>query len=347
MEFKHFIGIDVGKTELCAASIDQAAKAASQALRHPNTREGIEGLIASLAGTAPGEVLVLVENTGSYCELVVETLHAEGFFVWLAAPDILQKGLLKLNRLKDDPHDARMLAMVACTHCKDAVRWEPVPEDVKRLRSLHRRRSQIIRDHTRKCCQLHAESSRAHPDPFIVAQLKEDIKHEGICIQQVNEEINRLAAGSPLIHRLVTLLVSIPGIGRENALNIIIITECFTKIISFKQLAAYICTAPYAKVSGTSGRQSRRVSKVGDRKSKSLLYLGVVSTATRSNGFWHQDYIRYTKAGKHHLVAINNIINKVIKIIYAIVKHKDRKPFDKELYFKNRRLSTAPHLHLS
>lgn len=42
-----------------------------------------------------------------------------------------------------------------------------------------------------------------------------------ICSLQVNGEIDRLATGPPLISRPVTLLVSIPGKGRENMLYII------------------------------------------------------------------------------------------------------------------------------
>jgi transposase len=344
MEFKYFMGIDIGKTDLFAAVIEGASKATPAPQRYANTSEGIEQLIASQDGRVPGEVLVLIENTGHYGELLIETLHAKGFFVWLEAPNVLQKGLLKLNRLKDDPHDARMLASMARTHRDDAVRWEPAPADVQLLRDLHRRRSQIIRDRTRKYNQLHAENSRPRPNQVFVDQFKAGIKFDDDMVKQVNTEIDRLVASSQLIKRLIALLVSIPAIGRENALNIIIITECFTKIVGFKQLAAYICTAPYAKVSGTSGRQSRRVSKIGDRKSKSKLYLGVMSTATKPKGFWYKEYIHYLAKDKPHLVAVNNIINKIIKIIYALVKAN--KPFDKEFYI-NRRLSTGQNLHLS
>lgn len=344
MGFKYFIGIDVGNSELFEARIDTKAACSSQAVCHKNNDEGIKGLLERLGklGCKRSSVLVLIENTGSYCERVTASLGKAGFYVWLAAPNILEKGLLKLNRLKDDPHDARMLAMAARTHQAEAVKWQPGHPDVEELRDLQQRRDQIVEDRKRKLNQLHAQNSRLAPNALTIKQLKAGIEADNAMEKEVKDCIKALEKTSETIRKQLKSLKSIPGIGQQNAIHIIISTKGFTKFKHHKQFAAHVCTAPYARSSGSSGSKVRRTSKKGDRKAKARLYMAILATTTRKKGFWKDDYLRYIGQGKHHLMAINNIINKVIKLVFTIAPKG--KTFDKDLYLKNRGLSTKKNL---
>jgi transposase len=346
MKFSHFVGIDIGKFEILVGVLASDQFACRKAEQFDYTVKGVSALLSMLdeVGTC-GELLVLMENTGKYCEKLMAALHGAGHFVWLCSPSVLANGTLGMNRLKDDAYDARQLALVARTYQADARRWEPLSPDVDRMARLWSRRKQLVKDRVRAMNQRTSEMDGFKPEPLFVAQLDAQVTLLSDHIKAVEDQLAGLLKTSEGLRRKTAIMASIPAVGPQIAMRVIIITGAFEKIKTAKALAAFVSSAPYAKSSGTSGRKSRKVSKKGDRRSKSLFCMGVVSTALRPKGFWRQEYLRLLDQGHAHNSAINAIINKIIKLIFKLVE-TDQK-FDKKKYLENKRSAIAKKLHVS
>lgn len=346
MEFTHFIGIDLGKAELHAATLDAAGKACAAPEVHPHTAAGISRLAGAMARLGdPAGVLVVLEDTGRLCERLVAALHAEGFFVWVVPPAALSRGTLGMNRLKDDPYDARQLALVAMTHRRQARRWEPADPDIDRLGRLFAYRRQLVRDRTRLKNRRTSEMDGLRPMDVAIRGYGEQLALLDRQIAGVEAEARALIKANKGIRRMHRILTSIPGVGTQTATRVIAMTGGFKRVASAKALAAFICSAPYAKASGTSGRKSRKVSRKGDRRTKALFCCGIVSTATRARGFWREDYRRMIDSGRHHNSAVNALINKVIRLIYTLVNTDQ--VFDRKKYLENKRSALDKPLHAS
>lgn len=346
MKFSHFVGIDVGKFELLVGVLASDQFQCRKAEQFEYTVKGVTALLSMLDGVGTcGELLVLMENTGKYCEKLIAALHGAGHFVWLCSPVVLSNGTLGMNRLKDDPYDARQLALVAKTYQAEARRWEPLSPDVDRMSRLWARRRQLVKDRVRAMNQRTSEMDGFKPEPLFVAQLDAQVNLLSDHIKVVDDELAALLKSSEALRRKAAIMVSIPAVGSQIAMRVLILTGAFEKIKTAKALAAFISTAPYAKSSGTTGRKSKKVSKKGDRRSKSLFCMGVVSTALRPKGFWRPTYLKLLDQGHSHNSAINVIINKIIKLIFKLVQ-SDQK-FDKKKYLENKRSAIARNLQVS
>jgi transposase len=84
--------------------------------------------------------------------------------------------------------------------------------------------------------QLHQDST---------SQLKNHIK-------SIEEEIQRLIDQDPTYRQMVSLLMSVPGVGLLLAAQMLVIVENSPEPVSAKTLAAYIGICPYEHLSGTS-----------------------------------------------------------------------------------------------
>jgi transposase len=346
MTFTHFAGIDLGKFEACLSILGATDAAAGKAETFSTDVQGISAMLCRLRAAGDAQaMLVLLENTGKYCERVVAALHGEGFFVWLCPPTVIAKGTLGLNRLKDDAHDARQLALVARTYQAQALRWEPLSPDLDRLARLWSRRRQVVRDKVRVQNQRSSELDGLRPDPFVLAQMDAQLMLIESQEQEVDKAIGEVLRLSPGLRRKAEIITSVPGAGPQLARLMLAITAGFKRIRDAKSFAAHICTAPYAKSSGTTGRKARKVSKKGDRRAKALFYLGITSTATRKGGFWREEYLRMIESGRHHNSAINAIINKVIRLLFRLIETDQL--FDPAKYRENKRSALDKKLQLS
>ena len=117
----------------------------------------------------------------------------------------------------------------------------------------------------------------------------------------------------------LTLLTSIPGIGLKTALFMIVITDGFDKFENSKQLCSYVGITPTIRESGSSVRGRSRISKIGNRKLRNLLFL-CSFTACKHNKGCRDIYERIVNKGKRKKLALIAVSNKLIKQSFAIAK---------------------------
>ena len=115
------------------------------------------------------------------------------------------------------------------------------------------------------------------------------------------------------------LLQSIPGIGLKTALFLIVVTDGFKKFETASQLCSYAGITPTIRQSGSSVRGRARISKVGNRKLRNLLFMCSMS-AYKRNKPCKEIFERITNKGKSKKLALLAVSNKLLKQCFAIVR---------------------------
>jgi transposase len=80
----------------------------------------------------------------------------------------------------------------------------------------------------------------------------------------------------------LTLLKSILGLGVKTALFLIVRANCFTKFETASQLCSYVGITPIIRQSGSSVRGRSRISKIGNKKVRNLLFVCSFSACKRT-----------------------------------------------------------------
>lgn len=122
----------------------------------------------------------------------------------------------------------------------------------------------------------------------------------------------------------VKLLSSIPGIGIDSAVAILMEIEDVTKFSCAKKLSAYFGLHPVYKQSG-DGIWGNHMSKKGRAEIRAVLFMSCL-TGIRFNTVLKKIYAKYRAKGMKHYAAIGVTMHKLLRIIYGVLKNN--KPFE-------------------
>lgn len=124
----------------------------------------------------------------------------------------------------------------------------------------------------------------------------------------------------PNIKHQMELLKSIDGVGEKLAINMIVITEGFTRFDNARQFNCYAGLAPFQYTSGKSIYSKSRVSQRANKHIKSLLHLCAVSAGTRmADSEYREYYERRKKEGEHPMSILNVIRAKIVSRMFAVI----------------------------
>lgn len=129
----------------------------------------------------------------------------------------------------------------------------------------------------------------------------------------------------------VQLLDSMPGIGVESAILLMMDIESIDSYQSAKQLCAQFGMHPTFKQSG-DGTWASRLSKMGRSSVRGTLYMPAMA-AIRCNEYFKTLYATQRAKGKKHRQAICVVMHKMLTIVFGILKNK--KPFSIETHTIN------------
>ena len=117
------------------------------------------------------------------------------------------------------------------------------------------------------------------------------------------------------------LVTSIPGIGKQTAIYLIIATKGFEAFENWRQLACYAGVAPFPYQSGTSIFRQNKVHPFADKKLKSLLNMCAIC-AVRHDKELKTYYDRKVAEGKSKMLVINNVRCKLLARTFAVINRK-------------------------
>ena len=314
--YKEVVGIDVSKK-----TIDAFCYQAQVHKAFVNDVVGYKSLLKwVLKQTKASRVFYCFENTGYYSLKLALFLDSQSIIYVEESPLKIKRssGIIKE---KTDKLDAALIARYAWLY-----REELEPSTVKSMSHLELGRLLALRDQlvrnnaglkgTLKEMKVLLSSPTTD---FGCISLKRSITYLSKQVKAVEDRIKAIISEDELMQKNYELLSSLKGIGLVVASQLIYHTGNFTRFASWRSFSSYCGTAPFEHRSGTSIYKRKQCHYLGDRKMKSLLSMASVSAIQHDSEIRHY-YNRKVAEGKDKMLAINNVRNKLIARVFAVVK---------------------------
>lgn len=269
-------------------------------------------------GVKPENSVVCMEATGVYSEVLAHFLVAKEYRLAIEPPLKVKRSFTPEGH-KSDPVDSGQISEYAYRFFDELTLWKPRNEILEQIKTLLTVREQFVVDVTG-----HQNALRALKRKAVRTPLAEDT-HQGAIsqlkdhIHTLEQEIKRLIDQDPTFRNTVLLLMSIPGVGLLLAAHMLVVLQSMAQPLSPKVLAAFIGICPYQNSSGSSIHHRPTSRHYGPAKLRKLLFLAALSVRTHNTQF-KQYFLRKTEEGKPGQLVINNIANKLLKIICAVVR---------------------------
>ena len=138
-------------------------------------------------------------------------------------------------------------------------------------------------------------------------------------LRKIKAQIDQCLKENSQLMNSYKLLLSVPGIGRQNALYLIVTTQNFVSFVCPKKYAAYAGIAPFKNRSGKSFKGNTKVSHKANKKIKALLSSAVVCSL-KSCPEYKLYYERQLEKGKHENSIKNVLRNKIVARAFAVIK---------------------------
>lgn len=307
------IGIDISKDWFDAAWQCEGKVRCQQ---FAYTDEGIEQLLQQL----PQQATFVMEATGTYHARLALRLYDAGHKVCVVNPLVIKRyGQMKLMRAKTDRADAKLILSYACSESPPL--WAPASEQVQELQQAHGWLNDLLTEKTRLLNRQHAHALRAKPSGFVVSQMRQQLAQLELRIHECERHLEDLVKKS--FAGLYERLRTIPSIGPKTAIELVIITDGFTRFDDVKQLGAYVGVSPTTFSSGSSVKGRGGTAKMGQPRMRQLMYL-CSWTAKSCNPACRKLYQRLKAAGKPTKVICIAIAHKLLRQAWAVATQEVR-----------------------
>lgn len=319
-QFSFFTGIDVSKLWLDIAVFKPTDGIVYQ-IRINNNMNDIRSFLRDFKKHLKAELtehLFCMEHTGRYGRAFLTASVVEKAKVWVELPLQIKRSQ-GLVRGKTDQWDAVRIAQYAHRFADKAVFWKPMDKTMEELKELQVKRGRMVKAYT----QLSQEGKN---DPLFkkpLQALKQGIK-------AIESKMEQLVQQSEKTKHQYELMQTVPGIGKQTAIALLVVTNGFTRLTESRKLSCYAGLAPFPYQSGSSVKGRTKISKMGDMKLKVLLNLSAWNAIRSITAF--KDYFnRKVAEGKHKMSVINAVRNKLLALTLAVIKRNS--PFEKNYSF--------------
>ena len=314
---KYFVGMDIASNTFMAAVGIQPWKLVVKPQEFDNSEDGFETLLNWLKEhhLEPHQTVACMEATGVYGESLAYFLCAKGYRV-AVEPPLKVKRAFRPGGPKTDAVDSCQIAEYACRFEDQLNFWQPRSELLEQIKVLLSTREQFSGQKT-----AHQNALQAIKRKVVRTPLAEQVHEQSITqlqkhIHDIDQELRRLINTDPTLKQMLLLLMSVPGVGLLLAAHMILLTQTS---LDPKELAAYLGIAPNEFSSGTSVFKKTSSRHYGPSAVRKLLYLASCSVRTHREQF-RSYFLRKTAEGKSKRLVLNNIANKLLKIICAVLR---------------------------
>ena len=321
----YFIGVDVSKKKLDFCVMFENKVIHEEVVA--NHQGAVIALIRQLEndyGIDNTQMLVCAEHTGQYTYPLVCACDSIECKLWLEHPSNI-KYSSGVQRGKNDKIDARRIAIYAARF-EDKVRYYERPEqEIERLKQLEAERSLYVVDLAKYKAQLKDQREYMPERSYNDKAKRLEKLMEGLedAIKSITDEMENIVSSTEVLGRQYELLQSIDGVGPVVALNMIVVTEGFTRFDNARQFNCFAGLAPFQYTSGSSQHSRARVSHRADKCIKTLLHLSAVSVISKAGGELKEYYLRKVEEGKNKMTVINALRAKIVARMFAVIKKND------------------------
>jgi transposase len=323
METVYFLGIDIAKKTFQAAlTLDGINMFECEVDNNVKAIKGYFQALTDKFGFSNHQLIVCIEHTGIYCLPVLDYLTKNKIKVCVE-PALQIKQSQGMTRGKSDLVDARRIAQYAYKNRQELRFWRPQRPSVQKLKALLVLRERLVK--TKGQLERPIKETRDYIEEStrkaILKGCQNSMKAMIRDITKVEKKIQLLVEKDSQLKEQFQSAVSVPGIGKITALNIIVSSGEFQRISEAKKFACYAGVAPFEHTSGSSVRGRTRTSKIANMTMKKLLHMAAMSAiqcCEETRAF----YDRRVSEGKNKMSVLNAIRNKLISRVFACVKNK-------------------------
>jgi len=297
---RFFIGCDVGKAHVVVFD---------SRTRQTSILDNSPAALAAFAATLCDDCLVVCEATGRYEAALLDALAQAGRSAHRADARKVKAFIRSYGTLgKTDAIDAEALARYGQERHPLLRLWQPETAARQQLHALIATRHSLVADRT-------AWSNRAKAP--VTAAIDSFIQPVLACfetqIAAIDAAIAALIAGDAALHRCVTALRTIAGIGAHTAAALAALMPELGQL-DRRQAAALAGLAPHPNQSGASNRYRR--TRGGRPEVKRLMFMAAMAAVRHDPGL-RQFHHRLIAAGKKPIVALVAVMRKMIVICNA------------------------------
>ncbi|WP_127239202.1 IS110-like element ISNgo3 family transposase [Neisseria meningitidis] len=316
----NIIGLDISKDTIDATL--HKTNGSIHYIKFKNNDDGLKQFRLWIKGNRIRKVYIGMEATGIYYEKAADMLSSY-YTVYVINPlKIKDYGKSRFNRTKTDKADSNLIADYIKRHQDTLIPYQ-IPKN-KALQKLINLKNQLQQQQKQIKNRLHSTEEdfirNIHQD--LIDTIQDKMEQVKIAIsEQIKKQTD---------YNHYRNLQTIPSIGKDTASVLYAqLTEKHFKTAN--QFVSYAGLSPAIIQSGTSVRGRGRLSRYGNRRLKSTLYMPALC-AYRFNAF-PKLINNLKKAGKPKMVIIVAIMRKLAKLAYYIVKIGQ--PYDAERHRLN------------
>lgn len=311
----NIIGLDISKDTIDATL--HKTNGSIHYIKFKNNDDGLKQFRLWIKGNRIRKAYIGMEATGIYYEKAADMLSSY-YTVYVINPlKIKDYGKSRFNRTKTDKADSNLIADYIKRHQDTLIPYQ-IPKN-KALQKLINLKNQLQQHQKQIKNRLHSTEEdfirNIHQD--LIDTIQDKMEQVKIAIsEQIKKQTD---------YNHYRNLQTIPSIGKDTASVLYAqLTEKHFKTAN--QFVSYAGLSPAIIQSGTSVRGRGRLSRYGNRRLKSTLYMPALC-AYRFNAF-PKLINNLKKAGKPKMVIIVAIMRKLAKPAYYIVK--TGQPYDAE-----------------
>ena len=318
--YKLIIGVDVskGSVDMTALSPERGTKDHDSFL---NNKVGFKHFMSWVEkhGVAVDELLVCMEHTGLYIFSFCSYLQSEHIDYSVLNPLQIKRSM-GIQRVKTDKRDSSIIALYASKFTEELPIGQIPKEELLHLKMLAAHRDRLLKQ-KQAIEKINKELECTLEKEMVSSIIKDNtaiLKLLKVQFTKIEKSILLLINEIPMFQINYDLMRSIPGVGPQIALYVLLYTHNFNRITDPRKFGSFAGVVPNARASGTSIKGKERVSPYANKKMKSLLNFGALAAIKKD----HELKVYYTRkvaAGKPKMSAINAVRNKLIHRIFSVV----------------------------
>lgn len=320
-KFTQFIGIDISKEYFDASIYVEINQYKHN--QFDNTKTGVNQFIKWIKseGCPIDSTLICMEHTGIYKNILVDVLLSKNCNLWveMAYKIIRSSGI---QRGKNDKVDSARIALYAKKNQEEVTLFKASEEVLDKIQVLLGQREMDIAHKT--AIEVRTNELKGFNDKvynLLVKNNKDVLKALKNSIQAIEKQLNDLIKENQEISEIFDCVTSVKGVGNITAMFLICYTNAFTSFETSRQLASYCGVVPFEYTSGKSVRGKARVHFMANKRLKKLLHLCAL-VSIRHDPEMRDYYERKLQEGKHTMLVINSVRNKLVHRICACVRNK-------------------------
>ena len=315
-----FLGIDVGKAELFCHLILAVGTVSA---RFDNNKAGIRQLVIWLSRQChPSDLAACLEQTGHYGRGVARSLfELSASALFLVNPRRIKAfANQRLRRNKSDTADARLIAEFLLSEHLELRPWRPRSACQDRVTELGRYAAALTEDTARLKIRLESTTCGAARESIL-----RRIEFQQAELAEIRAQIDTCIAEDEALAGRYALLETIPGLGEISCQTLLAELPDIELFATARQLAAWAGVTPRHHKSGTSGRPTTPITKVGSANLRKALFFPAMNAKT-FNPLLREFAERLRENGKTGKQIVVAVMRKLLHQIFGVLK--SGQPFD-------------------